>query len=144
MTRDRDASRSRREVLKALAAVGSLSAMPDSIQKALAVPAHRRTGTIKDVEHIIILTQENRSFDHYFGTLRGVRGFGDRRAMKLASGKTVWHQPNGAGEVLPYRPPVPHLGASYLPDRRTAGTTAMRPSTRAASTAGSRPRASSR
>lgn len=116
MTRDRDASRSRREVLKALAAVGSLSAMPDSIQKALAVPAHRRTGTIKDVQHIVILTQENRSFDHYFGTLRGVRGFGDRRAMKLASGKTVWHQPNGVGEVLPYRPPVPHLGASYLPD----------------------------
>ena len=113
MTRD---SRSRREVLKALAAIGSLTALPDGIQKALAVPAHHRTGTIKDVEHIVILMQENRSFDHYFGTLRGVRGFGDPRAMKLPSGKPVWHQPSGAGEVLPYRPPVDHLGASYLPD----------------------------
>jgi len=42
--------------------------------------AHHRTGTIADVEHIVILMQENRSFDHYFGTLRGVRGFGDPRA----------------------------------------------------------------
>ncbi|MGA0609627.1 phosphocholine-specific phospholipase C [Caldimonas sp. KR1-144] len=113
MTRD---TRSRREVLKALAAVGSLSALPDSIQQALAVPAYQRTGTIKDVQHIVILTQENRSFDHYFGTLRGVRGFGDPRAVKLPSGKPVWHQPAGAGEVLPYRPPVEHLGAHYLPD----------------------------
>jgi phospholipase C len=29
------------------------------------------------VEHVVILTQENASFDHYFGTLRGVRGFDD-------------------------------------------------------------------
>jgi phospholipase C len=109
-------SRSRREVLKALAAMGSLSAMPDSIRKALAVPAFHRTGTIKDVQHIVILMQENRSFDHYFGTLRGVRGFGDPRVMKLPSGKPVWHQPSESGDVLPYRPPVDHLGASYLPD----------------------------
>jgi len=109
-------SRTRRDVLKALAAAGTLNALPGSIQKALAVPAHQRTGTIKDIEHIVVLTQENRSFDHYFGTLSGVRGFSDPRAMKLAGGKPVWRQPNGAGEVLPYRPPVAHLGASYLPD----------------------------
>ena len=52
--------------------------------KALAIPAHHRTGTIDDVEHIVILMQENRSFDHYFGTLRGVRGFGDPRAGEPA------------------------------------------------------------
>lgn len=109
-------SRSRREVLKAMAAAGSLSALPDSITRALAVPANNRTGTIKDVEHIVILTQENRSFDHYFGSLRGVRGFGDPHPMKLASGRPVWRQPSGSGEVLPYRPPVEHLGSSYLPD----------------------------
>lgn len=109
-------SRSRREVLKALAAAGSLSALPDSITKALAVPAFHRTGTIKDVRHIVILTQENRSFDHYFGTMAGVRGFGDPRAMKLASGKPVWMQPTPSGDVLPYRPQVPHLGGAYLPD----------------------------
>jgi phospholipase C len=109
-------SRSRREVLKALAAAGTLTALPDSITKALAVPAAQRTGTIKDVQHIVILTQENRSFDHYFGTMAGVRGFGDPRAMKLASGKPVWMQPSANGDVLPYRPPEPHLGAAYLPD----------------------------
>jgi phospholipase C len=27
-------------------------------------------GSIMDVEHVVILMQENRSFDHYFGTLR--------------------------------------------------------------------------
>jgi hypothetical protein len=26
------------------------------------------TGTIADVKHVVILMQENRSFDHYFGT----------------------------------------------------------------------------
>src|SRR5262245_23123800 len=36
--------------------------------------------------------QENRSFDHYFGTMRGVRGFGDPRAVKLASGAAVWQR----------------------------------------------------
>ncbi|MCW2503543.1 MAG: phospholipase phosphocholine-specific [Actinomycetia bacterium] len=48
-----------------------------SIARAAGIPAHRRTGTLQDVEHIVVLMQENRSFDHYFGTLRGVRGFGD-------------------------------------------------------------------
>jgi phospholipase C len=113
MTRD---TRSRREVLKALAAAGTLTALPESITKALAVPAYHRTGTIKDVQHVVILTQENRSFDHYFGTMAGVRGYGDPRVMKLASGKPVWMQPTPAGDVLPYRPPVSHLGAAYLPD----------------------------
>ena len=60
--------------------------------------------------------QENRSFDHYFGTMRGVRGFGDPRAVKLPSGKPVWHQPNGAGYLLPFRPDVEDLGQTFLPD----------------------------
>jgi len=34
-------------------------------------------GSVGDIEHVIVLMQENRSFDHYFGTLSGVRGFGD-------------------------------------------------------------------
>ncbi len=48
----------------------ALAAFPSSIQKALAIPANNKTGTIQDVEHVIILMQENRSFDHYFGTLK--------------------------------------------------------------------------
>ena len=49
-------------------------------------------GSIRDIEHVVILMQENRSFDHYFGTLRGVRGFGDPRPIVLPSGRSVWEQ----------------------------------------------------
>ena len=52
-------------------AAAALAAFPPSIRRALAIPANNATGTIKDVEHVIILMQENRSFDHYFGTLKG-------------------------------------------------------------------------
>lgn len=103
----------RRGFLKQLGA-GAVTA--SSITRALAIPANNRRGSIEDVEHIVVLTQENRSFDHYFGTLRGVRGFGDPRAVNLLSGKSVWHQPNGSGELLPFRPNVPSLGATFLPD----------------------------
>jgi hypothetical protein len=77
-----------------------------NITRALEIPANHRTGTIADVEHVVILTQENRSFDHYFGTMQGVRGFADLRAVKLASGRSVFHQPNGSGYLLPFQPDV--------------------------------------
>ena len=106
----------RRKFLKLVGSGAVAGVVPAGIARALEVPAQRRTGTIADVEHVIILTQENRSFDHYFGTLRGVRGFADPRAVKLASGKTVWRQPSAGGDVLPFRPPVDHLGMTFLPD----------------------------
>jgi phospholipase C len=87
-----------------------------SIRRALAIPAHHRTGTIADVEHIVFLMQENRSFDHYFGTLRGVRGFGDPRAVRLPSGDPVWRQPGGGAAVLPFHPTAPGLGGQFLED----------------------------
>ena len=89
----------RRRFLKlttySMAAAAGASIFPESIQRALALPAANATGTIRDVEHIVILMQENRSFDHYFGTMRGVRGFGDRHPVPLASGKPVWFQSDG-------------------------------------------------
>jgi len=98
-------SQNRRHFLKHVAAASALAALPVSIRDALAIPAHNRTGTIRDVEHVVILMQENRSFDHYFGTLRGVRGFGDPRPTILPNGKPVWFQPSPAhrdGHVLPF------------------------------------------
>jgi phospholipase C len=81
----------------------SAAALPASIRSALAIPAHVRTGTIKDVEHVVILMQENRSFDHYFGTLPGVRGFGDRLTIPLPGGRSVWEQQTADGTtILPY------------------------------------------
>jgi phospholipase C len=73
----------RRKFLKAMGLGAMATAFPPSIQRALAVPGNRRTGTIFDVEHVVFLMQENRSFDQYYGTLGGVRGFGDPRAVNL-------------------------------------------------------------
>ena len=61
--------------LAAGAALG-VAALPPGVAQALSLPANRVTGTLRDVEHVVILMQENRGFDHYFGALRGVRGFG--------------------------------------------------------------------
>ena len=107
----------RRTFLK-LASSGAFSAaLPASIARALEIPAHNRTGTIADVEHIVVLMQENRAFDHYFGTLQGVRGFGDPRVVRLPNGDPVWYQPDGSGGyVLPFRPDVSNLGLSFIED----------------------------
>ena len=99
-------------------AAAAIAAFPPSIQRALAIPAHNKTGTIRDVEHIVILMQENRSFDHYFGTLRGVRGFGDRFTIPLPEGRNVWQQKGSNGvPVLPY-----HLDGSTGNAQRFSGT----------------------
>jgi len=112
-------STDRREFLKVLSTAAAAAAFPASIARALSIPANSRTGTINDVEHVVFMMQENRSFDHYFGTLRGVRGFGDPRAVKLPTGKSVFHQPdpsNPDGFVLPFRPPASNLGLAFLED----------------------------
>ena len=83
----------RRDFLRLAATAAGVSMMPVSIRNALAIPAHRVTGTIKDVEYFVILMQENRSFDHYFGSMRGVRGFNDPRPVRLPNGRPVWYQP---------------------------------------------------
>ncbi|HEX3761478.1 MAG TPA: phospholipase C, phosphocholine-specific [Kofleriaceae bacterium] len=107
----------RRTFLHLLGAGAFAGVFNASIRRALAIPAHHRTGTIADVEHIVFLMQENRSFDHYFGALRGVRGFGDPRAVRLPSGDPVWRQPGGpAGSVLPFRPTAPDLGLQFFED----------------------------
>jgi phospholipase C len=83
----------RRDFLRIAATAAGASMVPMSIRKALAIPAHQVTGTIKDVEYVVILMQENRSFDHYFGSMRGVRGFNDPRPARLPEGKPIWYQP---------------------------------------------------
>src|SRR5579862_1444257 len=94
----------RRTFLKLLATSAASAAFPSSIVRALSIPANNRTGTIQDVEHVVFMMQENRSFDHYFGTLRGVRGFGDPRPLELPSGRPVWDQPGkDGGTVSPFR-----------------------------------------
>ncbi|PPE73709.1 phospholipase C, phosphocholine-specific [Solimonas fluminis] len=97
-------------------ALGSL--FPQVLAEALSIPAAKRSGTIHDVGHVVILMQENRSFDHYFGTMAGVRGFGDRFTVPQSGGRTVWDQRNLAGQVIrPY-----HLDGSAGNAQRVSGT----------------------
>lgn len=72
------------------AAAGVASGVPSGFAQAMAPP--RRQGTLDDVEHVVILMQENRSFDHYYGTMRGVRGFSDRGAVRQRNGNSILYQ----------------------------------------------------
>jgi len=74
---------------------------------------------LSDIEHIVILMQENRSFDHYFGTLAGVRGFDDAHALLLPDGRPVFYQPDtasSAGYVLPFHLDTKTTSAQRLHD----------------------------
>jgi phospholipase C len=84
------------------------SAWLDLVQRALATEPHRVHNDIRDVEHVVIFMQENRSFDHYFGMLPGVRGFGDPRPVPLPSGKPVWYQPEGTNPTVKISDHVSH------------------------------------
>ena len=88
----------RRRLMVAAAA----AALAPSIARAFAIDADARTGTIADVGHVVILMQENRSFDHYFGAMNGVRGFADRVPIPIAGADnaTVWNQRTLVGETL--------------------------------------------
>src|ERR1700677_4120762 len=84
-------------------------------------PAEAQAAPAKltDIDHIVILMQENRSFDHYFGTLSGVRGYGDASAVLLPSGKPAFYQPDTRsrdGYVLPFHLDTKTTSAQRLHD----------------------------
>jgi phospholipase C len=106
----------RRRFLQVAGGTAAASMLSTSIARAAAIPASHRTGSLRDVEHIVVLMQENRSFDHYFGSLRGVRGFSDPRPVTLSSGKPVWYQSDGTKDVLPFRPRADNLGLQFIQD----------------------------
>jgi phospholipase C len=98
---------------------GSVAAtmLSDSIARALSIPGYHATRSIKDVEHVVFLMQENRAFDHYYGVMRGVRGYGDPHPVTLPSGKPVWFQADGSTVVPPFRPDVgKNLSLTFIED----------------------------
>lgn len=107
----------RRNFLRLSGVAASSLVFPSCIRDALEVPASSCAGSLLDLEHVVILIQENRAFDHYFGTMRGVRGFGDRLTIPVAGAPTVWHQRDDAGVVLPY-----HLDQTAGNAQRVEGT----------------------
>ncbi len=108
----------RRDFLKKaalLAAGGGLvGGLPASIQKAFAIDPAPGT-TFLDAEHVVILMQENRSFDHCYGTLKGVRGYNDPRAITLPNGNPVWLQTNARDETyVPFRLNIKDTKATWM------------------------------
>lgn len=84
-------------------ATGMANSIPPAIQRALAIEAIPGS-TFMDAEHIVILMQENRSFDHSLGTLKGVRGFNDPRYVRQPNGNPVWLQSDSKGHTYaPFR-----------------------------------------
>ncbi|MDQ6914648.1 MAG: hypothetical protein M3155_02420, partial [Actinomycetota bacterium] len=81
----------------------------------------RPTARLTDIEHVVIFMQENRSFDNYFGTYRGVRGFGDPAAIKLPDGQSVFSQPGYpapgfGGRLMPFRLDTEHSNGECTND----------------------------
>jgi len=94
-------------------------ALPSNLRKIIdAAPASRlsssrATAPICDIKHVVVLMQENRSFDHYFGALPGVRGFGDPSVPK-----SVFYQPdtsNPDNYLLPFHTDTHLTSAQALP-----------------------------
>src|SRR5436190_22287652 len=65
--------------------------------------AARRTG-IHKIRHVIVIMQENRSFDSYFGTFPGANGIPRKACV-----------PNGIGGCARPLPDPPHLSAGGAP-----------------------------
>jgi phospholipase C len=106
---------SRREFLAKVAMVGGTAFLASwaepVIEKAYAMGPTQ--GSLSDIEHIVLFMQENRSFDHYFGTLSDVEGFGTNpgnpNSVFLQKGwnpQTKKVDPNGV--TLPFRLDTTH------------------------------------
>lgn len=80
-----------------MAGLGTSSMLHPAILKALTIEPTAGS-TFYDAEHVVILMQENRSFDHAFGALKGVRGFLDQTAFIKEDGHSVFFQKNNEGK----------------------------------------------
>jgi phospholipase C len=108
----------RREFFQLGAVVSGVAGVWDAlikpIERALAIEPDSGS-SVFDAEHIVILMQENRSFDHCFGTLQGVRGFDDPRAITLPNGNPVWVQTSAASESFaPFRLNISETNSTWL------------------------------
>lgn len=92
----------RRHFLKASGSGAVLSVLPISLQKVLAQGLQR--SSLEGIQHVVILSQENRAFDHYLGTLNGVRGYKDPHPLRKPDGTSVFAQNNSLNKpIWPFR-----------------------------------------
>ncbi|MBO0879547.1 MAG: phospholipase [Mycobacterium sp.] len=113
----------RRRLFGAAAATGAATmagmALPPNVRKALATAPPSGQPSLGDIEHVVLLMQENRSFDQYFGTMSGVAGFSDPDAIQLSTGRSVFYQPtetNADGYLLPWHMDSHKTSAQMIPN----------------------------
>jgi len=111
---------SRRRFIASAAATAGAAALAGTLPKALAKAAAARSAPfdLSQVKHLVFEMQENRSFDHYFGTFPGVRGYSDPTAIRLPTGRSVFQQPdpfNPDGYLEPYHMSTITTGAAAVP-----------------------------
>ncbi|HET9692196.1 MAG TPA: alkaline phosphatase family protein [Acidimicrobiales bacterium] len=97
----------RRRVLQAAAVTAATTAvaplLPDAAS-AGAADATQQELARQNIKHIVFLMMENRSFDHLFGTLSGVRGFDDRSVARPDGGNIFeQYDPTTNDYELPFR-----------------------------------------
>jgi len=94
-------------------------ALPAGLRKLIdgAAPAApgraRLTSALSEIQHVVVLMQENRSFDHYFGTMPGVRGFADPSVPKSLFYQTDAQNPDNY--LLPFHADTQSTSAQNLP-----------------------------
>ncbi len=113
---------SRRGLLGGVAGAAATASLFGNLPPSVVEAAQNHKGTLDSIEHVVILMQENRSFDHYYGSMRGVRGFGDRALLQMQSGQDILHQSDptraDGGFLLPW-----HVDTSKV-DGQDLGDTA--------------------
>jgi phospholipase C len=74
----------------------------------------RKDAPVSEIKHVVVLMQENRSFDHYFGAMPGVRGFNDPSVPK-----SLFYQTDASntadGYLLPFHADTLTTDAQQLP-----------------------------
>ena len=98
----------RRRLLQMGAGAGLTALAADPLVSAAMAKRKLPPADLTDIEHVVILIQENRSFDHYFGMLPGVRGFGDKTERRKASFRTAGGTPETARREAAPVPPRHH------------------------------------
>jgi phospholipase C len=117
---------SRRRFLASAGGVALAAALPPSIRRVLAnapsPPMHQiggpGPGILSQIKHVVVLMQENRSFDHYFGAMPGVRGFFDTSVPR-----STFYQPDPSNPddyLLPFHTDTRSSSAQALPSNSHA------------------------
>ena len=98
-------------------AAGVAGVLPANLAKAAAAATPKRA-SLSQIKHVVYVMMENRSFDHYFGTYPGARGFKDPTAIRLPNGNSVFRQPDPAnpdGYLEPFHMDTANTAAAAVP-----------------------------